>query len=102
MEILILLLKIIFILYFIGYGFTAVLIPEKLRKDSFFMIPWVGLIFITVIGIALSMTQVPLVQSKYIIFAVASMMIIYSFYGIYLLKIIASESGHLKNCLSVY
>ena len=79
MEILILLLKIIFILFFVGYGFTAVLIPNKLRKDSFFIIPWIGLIFITVIGIALSMTQIPLAQSKYIIFAIASAMIIYSF-----------------------
>lgn len=79
MEILILLSKIIFILYFVGYGFTAVLIPKKLRKDSFFIIPWIGLIFITVIGIALSMAQVPLAQSKYVIFAIGSVMIIYSF-----------------------
>lgn len=78
MEIIILLLKIIFILFFVGYGFTAIFIPEKLRKDSFFIIPWVGLILITVLGIALSMTQVNLDISKYIILLISLILIIYS------------------------
>ncbi len=78
-EIFTILTKIILILYFIGYGFTAIFIPEKLRKDSFFLIPWIGLIIITTLGISLSMTQVFLVQSKYIIFMIALILIIYSF-----------------------
>jgi len=78
-EILTLLLKIIFTLYFIGYGFTAVFIPKRIREDSFFLIPWIGLILITTIGIILSMLQVPVAQSKYIILAFATLMLIYSF-----------------------
>jgi hypothetical protein len=78
-EILTLLLKIISTLYFIGYGFTAVFIPKRLREDSFFLIPWIGLILITAIGITLSMLQIPLAQSKYVILAFASLMLIYSF-----------------------
>lgn len=80
MEIIILLLKLILVLYFVGYGFSSLLIPEKLRKDSFFLIPWIGLIFITVIGIALSMIKIPLALSKYIIFFIASILLVYSFF----------------------
>lgn len=77
-EIIFLIIKILIILFFVGYGFTSIFLPEKLRKDSFFFIPWIGLILITVIGIALSMIQIPLAQSKYIIFTIASILIIYS------------------------
>lgn len=78
MEIILLSLKILFILFFVGYGFTSIFIPEKLRKDSFFLIPWMGVILIAVIGITLSITQIPILYSKYIIFVIATLLTIYS------------------------
>lgn len=77
-EIILLTFKILFILFFVGYGFTAIFIPEKLRNDSFFIIPWVGLIMINIFGITFSMAQIPLEKSKYFLFAIALLTIIYS------------------------
>ena len=67
MEIIILLLKIIFTLFFVGYGFTAIFIPEKLRRDAFWLSPWFGTIFIAVFGVILSVARIPILQAKYII-----------------------------------
>ncbi len=79
MEIFTLLIKIIFALFFIGYGFTAIFIPEKLRREAFWLIPWFGIIFIAVIGVFASMAGFPMNQAKYIILISATALIIYSF-----------------------
>lgn len=77
-EIIVLTLKIVSILYFIGYGLTSILLPKKLREDSFFIIPWIGLIFIAIFGISLSMAKIPLLNGKYIISIFAFSLILYA------------------------
>lgn len=77
-NILFLTIKILFILFFIGYGFTAIFIPERLRRDAFWMSPWFGLIFICIVGIFSSMAGVPMNQAKYLILALAVVLFIYS------------------------
>lgn len=77
-EIIVLILKIVSILYFVGYGLTSILLPQKLREDSFFIIPWVGLIFIAIMGISLSMAKIPLINGKNIISIFAFILIIYA------------------------
>lgn len=78
MEIFSLLFKIIFLLFFAGYGFTAIFIPEKLRRNAFWLIPWFGLMFICVIGVMASMAGFPMSQAKYIILIFSLALIIYA------------------------
>ena len=93
MEILELLSKVILILFFVGYGFTAVFIPEKLRRDAFWMIPWFGFIFIGVIGVFLSMAGVPMNQAKYLILASALVLVIYAFITNKKISFVSWETG---------
>ncbi|MEK7633233.1 MAG: hypothetical protein AAB437_00120 [Patescibacteria group bacterium] len=93
MEIFLLLFKIIFLLFFAGYGFTAIFIPEKLRRDAFWMIPWFGLIFISVIGVFLSMAGVPMNQAKYLILALALVLVIYAFITNKKISFVSWETG---------
>lgn len=79
MEIFLLLSEIILILFFVGYGFAAVFIPDKLRKDAFWLSPWLGLMFISVIGVMASMAGFSMNQAKYIILISAAALIIYAF-----------------------
>lgn len=78
-EIFIFIIKILFILYFCGYGLTALFLPERLRKDSFFIIPWLGIIFSVLLGVLLTMLKIPLNTGKYLILAAASVLLLYSF-----------------------
>lgn len=71
MEIFILLVKIIFTLFFVGYGLTAIFIPEKLRRYGFWLSPWFGMIFICVIGVLTSLSGLPMYQIKFIIIALS-------------------------------
>jgi len=70
-EIFILLINLIIILYFVGYGFSSIFLPEKLRKDAFFIIPWLGVVLITFLSVALTMARIPISQGKYIIFGIS-------------------------------
>lgn len=77
-EIIFLTFKIIAILFFVGYGFTSIFIPEKLRKDSFFIIPWIGIIFSIVFSVASTFAGVTISQAKYAILLLSSLFLIYS------------------------
>lgn len=69
---------IIALLYFLGYGITTILLPERLKSDSFFVIPWVGIIFTITLSVVLSMARVP-TQSIYIIVILAAIfLLVYS------------------------
>ena len=77
-EIIFLTAKIIFLLFFTGYGFTAIFIPGKLRRDAFWLSPWFGFMFICVIGVMASMAGFPMNESKYIILFLATVLLIYA------------------------
>ena len=78
MEIITLSLKIIFILFFVGYGFTSIFLPDKFRKDSLIIIPWLGIVFTILFGVALSFARFPLSQGKSLILLTGLILIIYS------------------------
>src|SRR3989338_5051650 len=80
-EIFILLINLIIILYFVGYGFSSLLLPEKLRKDAFFIIPWLGVVLITFLSVALTMARIPISQGKYVIFGSAFVLLLYSIFS---------------------
>ena len=77
-NIFLLTLKILLILFFVGYGFTSLFIPEKLRKDSFFIIPWIGIIFTVVFSVASTFAGVTISQAKYAILLLSFLFLIYS------------------------
>lgn len=81
MEIIILLIKIIAVLFFVGYGFTAIFIPEKLRHNAFWLTPWFGIILTAVIGVILSLLRIPLIQAKYIILSFAAILFLWSVFN---------------------
>lgn len=91
-EIVILLIKSICILYFIGYGFSSMILPEKLRKDAFFIIPWLGLVLTTFLSVALTMARIPLSQGKYVIFTVALLLLLYSILSKKILRVFNKDT----------
>ena len=90
-EIFILLINLIIILYFVGYGFTSIFLPEKLRKDAFFIIPWLGVVLITFLSVALTMARIPISQGKYIIFGISFILLIYALVSKKALRIFNKE-----------
>jgi len=77
-KIFIFVIEIILTLYFCGYGLTSIFLPDKLRKDSFFIIPWLGIILITITGVSVTMARIPLIYGKYIILLISALLILYS------------------------
>ena len=90
-EIFILLINLIIILYFVGYGFSSIFLPEKLRKDAFFIIPWLGVVLITFLSVALTMARIPISQGKYIIFGISFILLIYALVSKKALRIFNKE-----------
>ncbi len=71
-------LQIILILFFMGAGFTAIFLPKILKEDSFWLIPWFGIIVIAVLGVVFNLGKVPLSQSKDIVLAIGGALMIYA------------------------
>lgn len=71
-------LQVFLILFIMGAGFTAIFLPKTLKQDSFWLIPWCGIILIAMFGVIFNLAQVPLSQSKYILFAIAGVLFIYA------------------------
>ena len=90
-EIFILLINLIIILYFVGYGFSSIFLPEKLRKDAFFIIPWLGVVLITFLSVALTMARIPISQGKYVIFGISFILLIYALVSKRALRIFNKE-----------
>lgn len=77
--IVILLLQITVLLYFVGYGLTALFIPKNLKNDSIWIVPWVGTILISLVGITLSLAKIPMQYASIIILVLSVFFIIVSF-----------------------
>lgn len=71
-------LKILLTIFFTGYGFSSLFIPEKLRKDSFFPIFWIGIILSVIFSAALTTARIPISQGKYVILIFSFIFLIYS------------------------
>lgn len=91
-KILAIILEIIAILYFTGYGISSFLLPKKLHKDSFFIIPWLGLVMITLLSVDFSLIKIPIEQSKYLVIAISTAVLIYAFYKNKLIKNFSKET----------
>ena len=58
-------MKILFIfipLIFLGYSYSVILLPEKIQKFSLVLSPFIGAIFIIIIGLALSVAKIGMNQ----------------------------------------
>lgn len=77
-EIIITVAKIFLILFTMGAGFTALFLPKSLQKDSFWLVPWFGMILIAILGIIFNLARVPLSECKYIIFLIAGVLFLYA------------------------
>lgn len=77
-DIIILLVKIIALLFFVGYGFTTLLIPKNLRKDAIWLVPWLGTILIVLLSVIFSLAKIPVVQSAYLILSFAGVLFLVS------------------------
>jgi len=77
-EIFFFIIKTVLTLFLIGYGFTALLIPEKLKENSLFTVPWFGMILIVLVGISTNIARIPLKQATFIIVAISLILLIYS------------------------
>src|SRR3989344_2400449 len=48
----------ILLLIFVGYGFSVILLPKKIQKYTLVLSPFVGITFVIVIGLALSVAKI--------------------------------------------
>ncbi|MBU0619014.1 hypothetical protein KKD62_02135 [Patescibacteria group bacterium] len=71
-EIFILTFKITIILFFVGYGFGALMLPKKLQRWNFWLSPWLAIILISVIGAIFSLLKIPMSKANQIILIIAS------------------------------
>lgn len=71
-------LKILLTLFFTGYGFTALFLPEKLKKDSFFIVFWVGIVLSIIYNVALTTARIPIDPGKYVVFFFSLIFFVYS------------------------
>lgn len=80
-EIFILILKIIALLFFVGYGFTALLIPKNLKSDAIWCTPWFGTILIAILSVIFNLAKIPVAQSAYLILAFAGVLFLVSIFA---------------------
>ena len=65
-------------LFLVGFGFTAIFIPEKLRKDAFWFTPWIGTMLIGILSVIFSLGRIPVKISGPAILFGAVLLLIYS------------------------
>lgn len=47
-------------LFFMGWGFSMVFLPDRTREKAFWLVPWFGTILIVVLGLSLNMSKIPI------------------------------------------
>lgn len=70
-PIIFLVFKIIVVLFFVGFGFTYLIIPPVLKKHGFWFAPWLGTVLIAVLAVMFNLAKVPIVKSHYAIMMLA-------------------------------
>ncbi len=80
MSMIFLKLIIIFILFFAGYGFTEIMLPEKLKDKVFWFYPWLGTILITFLGVALYYGVMSLDPGMYLVIFISVFLFIYALF----------------------
>ncbi len=70
--------SIVALLYFVGYGVTALFLPRHLRKDILWYIPWTGVALIALYGVILSFAKVPMSTASYIILGISGVSAVYA------------------------
>ena len=79
-SIIILALKIILLLYYVGYGFTAILLPKQLKKYFIWFVPWVATAFISIFGVIFSLGKFPMNTAFYGIIGLSTAALIYVYF----------------------
>ncbi|OGK15022.1 hypothetical protein A3H80_03965 [Candidatus Roizmanbacteria bacterium RIFCSPLOWO2_02_FULL_37_19] len=74
-------LQIVSLLYFSGFGLTVLMFNNKLWRHAFWIMPWLGTVFIVLVAVALNLAKISMSSGSFIILffagilAVASMII---------------------------
>lgn len=80
MEVIFYYFIIVFSLFFLGYGFTTLSLPNKTYKETIWLSPWVGTVLITVYVPILSFGRIPLTLGIYVIILSTLFINIYSLF----------------------
>lgn len=91
-EIIGLTIKILLILFFLGYGFSALFTPKKLWDGVFWFSPWFGVILIAVLGVAFNLGKVAMVHSKYAILLLSGILCFAAIYKKKIPTVFSKES----------
>lgn len=81
MSIILLKLEIILILFFIGYGFTEVLLPAKFKERAFWFYPWLATVLISFMGAVLYYGTISMNIGVYFIVAISIFLFVYALLG---------------------
>ncbi len=73
-------LKIILVLYYVGYGPTAILLPIQLKKYFIWFIPWVATAFIAIFGVIFSLGKFPMNTAAHGIIGLSTAVLIYVYF----------------------
>jgi len=71
---------ILFTLFLVGYGITAFLIPQTLKKYGLWFSPWIGTIIVILLNVSASLGMVPVSISSNIFLLFFFLTIIYAFF----------------------
>lgn len=67
MEILLLIIKIVFLIYFCGSGIFYLFLGAKFKGHAYALIPWLGIASIITLGVIFSIAKVPMLYAKNLI-----------------------------------
>jgi len=65
--IMLLALRIIAVLFFLGIGFTYIFIPRRLQRYAFWLTPWIGTVLMTVFVVMFNLAKIPVNKSIYFV-----------------------------------
>lgn len=72
MSIILLAIQIGALVFFLGIGFSTILLPKSLSKYTFWLAPWIGTVLIAIFGVMFNLAKLPMVKTSYLILAIAS------------------------------
>lgn len=64
-------LKIIVVLFFLGIGFTYIFIPRRLQRYAFWLTPWIGTVLMAVFVVMFNLAKISVNKSIYFIIFIA-------------------------------
>lgn len=78
MSIVLLAIHIGALLFFLGIGFSAVFLPKSLSQYTFWLSPWMGTVFIAILGVMFNLAKLSMAKTSYFILGIAFVLFLWA------------------------